>query len=122
MFVSSSIPVEYSNIAEISDNYVVLVREQQLVSGRKYDAYYQFFEPSVLVLHVEDYQIKLGNLNKLDIDYNTSGEIINCEVSSTLDCNVLESRENGFYDRFDSPYILFHQFFIVFLFVWVLNL
>lgn len=121
MFVSDTIPVEYDKIAEISDNYIVLVREAQLVSGRDYDAYYQFLQPSVFVLHVEDYRIKLGNLNENEYSYNSSGEVLSSEISSTLNCNTLETRENGFYDRFDSPYILFHQFFIVFLFVWVLN-
>lgn len=46
MYKNNDIPTEYSNLAEISDNYLIWVRESTLQSGRKYSAYVQFLNPS----------------------------------------------------------------------------
>lgn len=121
MFISDEIPATFDRIAELSDNYVVLVKEPKLYTGSSYEAYVQYFSPSVLVVHLDDYKIKTGDSMSLDYTTNASGDLLSAEVSYELSTYELESRENGFYDRYDSPYILFHQFFILFLFVWVLN-
>lgn len=62
-----SIPAEFNKIAEISDNYIVFVRESNLVSTQAYNAYIQFINPSFGVLYISNYTISNGNC---DIIYN----------------------------------------------------
>lgn len=121
VFVSDSIPGEFNRIAEVSDNYVVLVQEQQLVSGRQYDAYYQFFNPSLQVLYVNDYELKSGIIKNIDFDYNSSGEIIDNSFNYELNTMILDDRSSNLEDRPDYPVILWSQFLLLFVFVWVLN-
>ena len=121
MFVSDSIPEEYNRLAEVSDNYVVLVREQQLTSGRQYDAYYQFYQPSVQILHVDDYELKTGIIKSIDFDYDSSGEIIDNSFNYEFNTMVLDERSSDLEDRPDYPLILWTQFLLLFIFVWVLN-
>lgn len=46
LFRNNDIPAEYNKLAEISDNYLVWVRESKLQAGSTYSAYVQFIYPS----------------------------------------------------------------------------
>lgn len=66
MFISEEIPTNFNKVAELHDNYVILVKEDVLTSGRTYEAYIQFFNPSTTYEHLTNYRISDGN----DIKYN----------------------------------------------------
>lgn len=124
MFISEDIPQSFNYIAEYSDNYVVLVNTAFLRSGVSYEAYIQYFTPSLLVVHLDDYYIKNGDSYNLDVNYINNGiysYIDNIDYSYSLNCSELDDRVSGYYDRPDLPNVLFVQFLCVFLFVWVLN-
>lgn len=109
MYIDDSIPATYDRIAEISNNYIVLVKEQTLRSNNSYDAYYQFFIPSTYVLHVDDYQIYKGtnyvsNYNYINNQYFSYIDDVNTNYSITT--QELFDRSSGFWDRGDCFQIL----------------
>ena len=124
MYKDSSIPANFNKIAEISDNFVVWVKEAKLNSGTSYAAYYQFFSPSVWVISTDDYKIKNGDSYILDANYTNNGMysyIDNYDVSYSL--TTLEVDDEYFgtseYDRADFLNIFVVQFLIVLIFLWV---
>lgn len=104
MFVNDTIPQNYNRIAEISDNYIVLVKEQKLNSGTNYEAYVQFFSPSTEVLHINNYRITKGDNYVFDFHYinNTYYSYID-NVTTEFSYNTLElnNRTNELFDRHD---------------------
>lgn len=126
MFRNNDIPQEYNKLAEISDNYLVWVRESRLVSGTKYNAYIQYLSPSWLVVSTNDYMIKSGTnyrynahystnsmYNYLDY-YDTSYELTTLAVSSDHFTSDIHSRA-------DFPLIFVCGFLICLVFWWVFH-
>lgn len=104
MFISDDIPSNYNRIAEISDNYIVLVRENKLTSGISYDAYLQFFNHSTSVLHLTNYKITTGDSYTYDYNYITNqyySYIDYVSLSYSKDTIPLSDRSNSLFDRFD---------------------
>lgn len=73
IYKNIDIPSNFNKIAEISDNFIVWVKEATLNSGVKYQAYIQFFIPSMNYLYVEDYVIKTGSNYSLNANYINNG-------------------------------------------------
>ena len=124
MYIDNSIPSAYDRIAELTDNYVVLVREQTLYNSHTYDAYVQYFNPSVLVVHLDRYVITKGNQINYSYNYINNGlytYVESVDENFSLSTSSLSDISNDYWDRYDLPQILFCQFLFVFLFVWVLN-
>ena len=69
---SNDIPQEYNKLAEISDNYLVWVRESTLVSGSNYNAYIQFLSPSFSYIFIDNYKIKSGTNYRYDAHYTSN--------------------------------------------------
>lgn len=126
IYRSDDIPQEYNKLAEISDNYLVWVRESTLKSGTNYSAYIQFLRPSVSSLLIDNYKITTGTSYTLDANYETNGMynyLDSYDVSFSRSTMVVDTDElsNNDYDRADSPEIFICQLFCVFCFVWILN-
>lgn len=104
MFISSDIPNAYNRIAELHDNYVILVKEQLLSSNNSYDAYVQFFSPSTEVLHLTNYKITDGTNKTYNYHYvNTQyySYIDYVDVSYTKNTYLLDNVSNNLFDRHD---------------------
>ena len=127
IYRNSEIDSNYDKIAEISDNYIVWVREARLESGRDYNAYIQFFEPSFSYYFTSDYKIKNGDSISIIPHYNNNGMysyIDYYEYTQTLDTQQLVSGEDfttNEYNRSDFIPILIGQVIIVIAFIWVLK-
>lgn len=126
IYKSDDIPEGYNNIAEISDNYLVWVRESKLQSGTGYSAYYQFISPSVSVLFTDNYKITTGTNYIFDANYVNNGVysyIDSYDVSFSRDCISVDSDEvsSNDFDRGDMPSIFICQFICCVFFVWMLN-
>ena len=118
MFVHEDIPSNYNKIAEISDNYIILVRESTLNSNNTYDAYIQFFSPSVMYEHLTNYTISNGSKATYDVNYTNNGMysyIDSIDAYYELKTMSLDSITNDYYDRPDLPVVLYAQFLLVFL-------
>lgn len=72
-FKSSEIPNNFNRIAEISDNYIVFVKENNLMSNTNYEAYIQFINPSFICLFTENYKIKSGTSYSYNVNYINNG-------------------------------------------------
>lgn len=72
IYKDSSIPSNFNKIAEISNNFIVWVKESTLNSGQNYDAYYQYINPSTYVLYTENYKIKNGTTYVYNAHYTTN--------------------------------------------------
>lgn len=72
LYKNKDIPKNYNRIAEISDNYIVWVKEATLSNNTSYNAYIQFFNPSFSYFFTSDYKIKEGSSYTLDYNYYTS--------------------------------------------------
>lgn len=90
MFIDASIPNEFNKVAEISDNYIVLVKVNVLNSGTNYEAYYQFFNPSTEVIHTNNYKITQGD------NYQYNYYYTNNDYFSYIDYTKLEFSKNTF--------------------------
>lgn len=126
IYKSDDIPEGYNNVAEISDNYLVWVRESKLQSGTSYSAYYQFISPSVSVLFTDNYKITAGTNYIFDANYVNNGVysyIDSYDVSFSRDCISVDSDEvsSNDFDRGDMPSIFICQFICCVFFVWMLN-
>lgn len=72
IYKNKDIPNNYNRIAEISDNYVVWVKESTLNNNNSYGAYIQFLNPSFSYFYTDEYKIKNGSSYTLDYNYYTS--------------------------------------------------
>lgn len=104
MFIDSTIPSNFNRIAEINDNYIVLVKENTLNSGSSYEAYYQFFSPSTEVLHVTNYKITNGDTYTYNYHYTNNQyysyiDYMDLEFSKTT--SSLENRSSDLFSRHD---------------------
>lgn len=123
---SNDIPQGYNKIAEISDNYIVWVRENTLVSGTSYNAYIQFLSPSFAWLFTNNYKIKAGTDYRYDAHYNNSSmySYLDYYTTSYSLSTIAVSEEDistNDYDRADMPSIFICQFLCCVFFVWILN-
>lgn len=82
IYKDESIPDNYNRIAEVSDNYIVFVKESVLYNGSDYKAYYQYIKPSTYIFYTENYRI-----TKFDA-YEESFDSYNNGVFSTLDSSI----------------------------------
>lgn len=73
MYVNEDIPASYKYLAEIRENYIVLVSQSKLNNGTDYNAYIQFLKPSTEYLYITNYRIKTGDTYNLDYNYSSSG-------------------------------------------------
>lgn len=73
MYKDTTIPSNFNKIADISDNYIVWVKDATLVNGTDYEAYYQFYSPSTWVMHTDNYRITKGDSYTLDANYINNG-------------------------------------------------
>lgn len=126
IYRSDDIPEGYNNIAEISDNYLVWVRESRLNCGTSYSAYYQFISPSVSVLFTDNYKISSGTSYSLDANYVNNGVyqyLDSYDVVFSRDTLAVSSDEisSNDFDRGDMPSIFICQFICCIFFVWMLN-
>lgn len=104
MFISDIIPENYNRIAEISDNYIILVRENVLNNNNSYDAYIQFFSPSTEVVHLNNYRITKYNNITYNYIYNNNQfynyiDYVTTEFS--LNTILLEDRNSELFNRHD---------------------
>lgn len=126
IYRSDDIPQEYNKLAEISDNYLVWVRESTLNSGTSYSAYIQFLRPSVSSLLIDNYKITTGTNYTLDANYVSNGMynyLDSYDVSFSRSTMVVDTDDLSVndYDRADAPEIFICQLFCIFCFVWILN-
>lgn len=126
MFINNDIPQGYNKIAEISDNYVVWVRESTLNSGTKYSAYIQYLKPSWLLVFTHDYMIKSGTSYTLDAHY-TSNNMYSYIDYYTADYSLttMSVDDSNFSDdihyRADFPEIFICGFIVCVIFYWVFH-
>lgn len=126
IYKSNDIPEGYNYIAEISDNYLVWVRESTLRSGTTYSAYIQFIEPSISGLLIDNYKIKTGSSYNFVADYDDINGVqtltgYDLEFSSTTYEVSEEDISTSDFDRGDMPSIFICQFLCCIFFVWMLN-
>ena len=124
MFLNNDIPQEYNKVAEISDNYLVWVRESKLQSGTKYNAYYQYLKPSWLVVFTDDYMIKDGTNYRYDAHYNSNNMYSYLDYYTTsyeLTTQEIDRSDDGsdVHLRADFPEIFICGFIICVVFYWV---
>lgn len=126
IFRNNDIPQEYNNIAEISDNYLVWVRESSLVSGRDYNAYIQFLTPSFWVTFTDSYRISSGTDYEYVPHYTSGGAFSYVDyydssfTRTTLAVDSDDFSTNDF-DRADMPLIFVCQFICCVFVVWMLD-
>ena len=104
MFVSSDIPNNFNRVAEISDNYIVLVRENKLVNNTNYQAYYQFFSPSTEIVYTDRYRITTGDTYSYDYNYNSNqyySYIDSMDLNFSKETFTLDNVSNDLFDRHD---------------------
>lgn len=110
IYKNSEIPSNFNKIAEISDNYIVWVRENRLQSNNSYEAYIQYYYPSFSYLYTDDYKIKTGSNYVLDANYINNGMysyIDSYDLNYYLDTITTSSGdvETSDYFRTDYPMI-----------------
>ena len=104
MFVSNDIPNNFNKVAEISDNYIVLVRENKLVNNTNYQAYYQFFSPSTEIIYTDHYRITTGDTYTYDYNYNTNqyySYIDSMDLNFSKETFFLDNISTDLFDRHD---------------------
>lgn len=127
MFRDSSIPSAYNRLAEISDNYLVWVRESKLKSGTSYSAYYQYFTPSWCVLFTNDYKITTGTKYSFDYNYVSNGYggsyIDSADYSFELDTLSVDSTQfsDSVFARADFLSLFVVEFLLCVLAYWVFH-
>lgn len=123
IYKNPDIPDTYNKIAEISDNFIVWVKETKLNNNTNYDAYIQYMTPSFCYFFTDNYKIKLGTEYSYDVNYMNNGMysyIDSYDASfslSTLVPDADDITDNDF-DRADFPTIFVCQFIVVLMFLW----
>ena len=107
---NDDIPQGYNKIAEISDNYLVWVRESTLESGTNYSAYIQFLNPSEFLVFTDNYKITSGTSYEYNAHYTNNGmysyiDYYDCDFSRTTMSVDSDDFATGIYDRADAPTI-----------------
>lgn len=108
----------------IGDNFIVWVRDSKLISGRKYSAYIQYFEPSFAYVYTDDYMITKGSNYVLDYNYTNSqfsSYISSADISYSYDTMYVDDSyysDLGYF-RADSVSIFVGQFICVVCFLWI---
>lgn len=126
IFKNNDIPEGYNKLAEISDNYLVWVRESTLQSGTNYSAYIQYINPSPWLLFIDDYKITNGTNYTLYANYISNGMynyLDSYDVSFSRSTMVVDDDyiTDTVYDRGDAPLIFVCQFLCIIAFVWIVN-
>ena len=125
MYISDEIPSNFNKVYELSDNYIVLGTSTSLSSGQNYEVYIQYFIPSIYVVHLTDYKIKLENANSYSLDYNYSqlGGVYSADGLFTQSAYQIDRSlySDSEFDRGDFTLIFICQFLICVWFVWLLN-
>lgn len=126
LYKNNDIPTGYNNLAEISDNYLVWVRESKLNSGTNYSAYIQFLYPSPGLLFTDNYKIKNGDTYTLNANYSNVGGfsyITSYDVDYSLSTVSVDSDmfATDDYSRSDFPQIFVAQFVLVIILYFVIN-
>lgn len=124
IYKNNEIPDAYNRIAEVSDNYIVWVRESKLNSGSVYNAYYQYFEPSFSYFYTGNYRITTGDTYTLDANYITNGmynyldsyDVSYSRTTIEVDPDEVTSEE---FNRADMPIIFICQVVMCIIFLWV---
>ena len=125
MYVDESIPSNFNKVAEYSDNYVVLVKESTLNSGTNYEAYYQYFNPSTLVVYTDKYKITKGDDYEYDVHYTNNqlySYIDYIDTSYSLTTTTISDVSSDYWDRPDVNNINGSVFYLVLLVILIVNL
>lgn len=125
MFKSNKIPNNFNKVVDISDNFIVFVKENTLTNDQDYEAYIQYIKPSFYVLHTYDYRITKGDSYSFDYNYVNNGfggqYIDSADYTFEKHTLMLESGDTSIneYERGDFPSIFVCQFIMVIIFLWV---
>lgn len=125
MYVDENIPSNFNKIAEISDNYIILVKESSLNNNSSYEAYVQFFSPSTQVIHLTNYKISTGDDYSYDYHYTNNqyySYIDYVDVDFTKHTYTLDQTSTDFWDRPDYWSIGCVVFFLMCLVIVIVNL
>lgn len=119
-----SIPYNFSNIAEISDNYIVFVKENKLFNGIDYEAYYQFINPSTYILYTDNYRITKGDYYNYEANYtNVGGFSYITDYDTNYTLNTLQVDDDFISsfdkDRADIIYIFLGQILCCVVILWI---
>lgn len=124
MYIDENIPSNYNRIAEISDNYIILVRENVLNSNNTYNAYIQYFNPSTQVIFINDYRIKYGDTYSIDYSYTSNqwGNFLNTgDLVYSLHTNEINNIQSDFFSRPDCANFLFTATLIIIFLLFCMN-
>lgn len=97
MYVDSNIPSGYKYIYEVSSNYIALTDTGSVESGDQLDCYYQYLEPSWLVVHA------------------------NTVASADLRLSQIQDVSTSDYARADFPEIFASSMILLFFILWIMN-
>lgn len=126
IYRNDDIPQGYNKIAEISDNYLVWVRESSLQSGTSYSAYIQYINPSEFLVFIDNYKITSGTDYEVIPHYTSGGMytyVDSYDVDFTRTTISVDSElfSSNVYDRGDACSLFVCQFLCCVFFVWLLN-
>lgn len=124
IFRSDEIPSNFNKIAEISDNFIVWVSENNLLNDTEYEAYIQFFKPCFSYIYIEDYKIKNGTEYNYIPNYGNNGVysyVDNYDVEFNLNTYEVSTDEfsNNLNYSGDCVPIFFGQLLCVVCILWI---
>lgn len=108
IYKNENIPNNYNRIAEISDNYIVWVKEATLNSGTSYNAYVQYLNPSFQYYFTSNYKIKKGDNYNIDYNYSTTNfgsYIDNADINYSLTTQSIDNDYISSEDTMRNDYI-----------------
>lgn len=121
IYKNKDIPSNFNKIAEVGDNYIVFVKDNNIVSGRNYEAYIQFFNPSWAYFYTTTYNVKSSSS---DVNYHNNGYYNYIDNINTSSSYNTYSIDNSFIttedsERADVVSILLGQILCVACILWV---